>query len=204
MNERLCLRRGVRWRIQCIKRRMMRFFAALTALFSAKTTMGNAASREVLNLQAEKLLNAYGAHILRLAYSYVKNMSDAEEILQDTLLQFLRAAPAFENQVHEKSWLLRVAGNLSKNRIKYNKMRHTDELNEALVADGREDLSFVWEAVKDLPVHYREVIHLFYYERYSTAQIASILQLKESTVRSKLNRGRMRLKEILQEAYDFA
>ena len=79
----------------------------------------------------------------------------------------------------------------------------TDELNDELVAENREDLSFVWDAVKALPENYREVIHLFYYEGYSTKQIAKLLQKKEATVRSDLHRGREKLKAVLKEAYDF-
>ena len=159
--------------------------------------------RATINQKAEEILGHYGNSILRLTYSYLHNMADAEEVLQDTLIQYLKTAPAFENESHEKAWLFRVAGNLSKNRIDYNRIRSTDELNEALVAEQREDLSFVWDAVKMLPVKYREVIHLFYYEDISTAQIAQILQEKESTVRSRLMRGREKLKSILKEAYDF-
>lgn len=161
------------------------------------------AAREEINQHAERLLNVYGNSILRLAYSYLHNLSDAEEILQDTLVQFLKKAPSFENEDHEKAWLLRVAANLSKNRIKYNQIRTTDELKEELIDETREDLSFVWEAVRCLPAKYREAIHLFYYEGCSTAEIASILQEKESTVRSNLHRGRLKLKEVLKEAYDF-
>lgn len=156
-----------------------------------------------INEQAEKLLDEYGNSILRLAYSYLHNIKDAEDILQDTMIQFLKASPKFENKEHEKAWLLRVAANLSKNKIDYNRIRNTDELEETLVAEEREDLSFVWEAVKQLPDNYREVIHLFHYEGYSTAQIAKVLKKNESTVRSNLRRGRMKLKEILKEAYDF-
>ena len=137
-----------------------------------------------------------------LTYSYLHNMDDAEEILQETLIQYLKTAPVLENEAHEKAWLFRVAGNLSKNRIAYNRVRSTDELKESLVAQQREDLSFVWEAVKDLPVKYREVIQLFYYEGLSTAQIAAILEQKESTVRSHLMRGREKLRSILKEGYD--
>lgn len=77
--------------------------------------------------------------------------------------------------------------------------RQADQLEETLVAQEREDLSYVWEAVKALPVPYREAIHLFYYEGYSTAQIAQILDQKESTVRSRLKRGREKLKPLLEE-----
>ena len=130
-------------------------------------------------------------------------MEDAEEILQETLLRCLQEDTVFENAAHEKAWLLKVAANLSKNRIRYNQIRETDELDEQLAAEERRDLSFVWEAVRSLPDTYREAIHLFYYEGYPTAQIASILGRKESTVRSDLRRGRERLKEILKEVYDF-
>lgn len=153
--------------------------------------------------QAERLLNEYGDNILRLAYTYLHNISDAEDILQDTLIQYIRTAPAFENSFHEKAWLIRVAGNLSKNKIKYNNIRLTDELKDNLEAQCQKDLSFVWEAVKQLPIKYREAVHLYYYEGYSTAETAKILGRKESTIRSDLKRGREKLKEILKERYDF-
>ena len=159
--------------------------------------------KAALNRRAEALLDTYGDHILRLAYSYLHNMADAEEVLQDTFLQYLRTAPALEGPQHEKAWLLRVAANLSKNRITYNKRRSADELSDSLAAEQAEDLSFVWEAVKSLPETYRAVIHLFYYEGYSTAETAAILNEKEATVRSRLHRGRAKLKELLKEAYDF-
>lgn len=160
-------------------------------------------SRAALNQRAELILNTHGNSILRYAYSYLHNMSDAEEVLQDTLVRFLQTAPVFENARHEKAWLMRVAGNLSKNRLDYNKIRATDELSEELTADGQEELSFVWDAVKALPENLRAVIHLFYHEGYSTAEIARLLGRNEATVRSDLHRGRAKLKETLKEAYDF-
>lgn len=174
---------------------------ALRLLFARKPE--EEAVRQTANAQAARMLDAYGNSILRLAYSYLHNQSDAEEVLQDTLLQFLRTAPVLESPQHEKAWLLRVAANLSKNRLKYNRLRSADELRDTLAAEQREDLSFIWEAVKALPQHSRAAIHLFYHEGCSTAQIASILGRKESTIRSDLRRGRIQLKEILKEAYDF-
>lgn len=156
-------------------------------------------SREKVNQRATALLDQYGEHILRLAYSYLHNQSDAEDILQDTLIQYLRTAPVLESPAHEKAWLLRVAGNLSKNLLRAQGYRQADQLEETLVAQEREDLSYVWEAAKALPVPYRETIHLYYYEGYSTAQIAQILDQKESTVRSRLKRGREKLKPLLEE-----
>ncbi|WP_242839486.1 RNA polymerase sigma factor [Butyrivibrio sp. NC2002] len=162
-------------------------------------TKESSCSKEI----AGRLLDSYGDTILRVAYSYLHNMSDAEDILQETLIRVFTTKPHFLSSSHEKAWLIKVASNLSKNRISYNKLRETDELNEELVAGGREDLSFVWEAVKKLPEKYREVIHLYYEEGYSTKDIADILGRNESTVRSDLKRGRDSLKAVLKEAYDF-
>lgn len=175
----------------------------LSALFAEEPDAPPAVSRADVNERVERLLDRYGNSILRLAYSYLHNRSDAEEIVQDTLVQYLKETPAFADEMHEKAWCLRVAGNLAKNRIKYNQVRDADELNEELAAEERDDLSFVWEAVRALPVKYREVVHLFYHEGYTTAEIARILQMKEATVRSNLSRGREQLKAVLKEAYDF-
>lgn len=177
--------------------------AAIKLFAGDGTPAEPARSRTEVNARAEQLLDRYGNSLLRYAYSYLHNMEDAEEVLQDTLIQFLKTAPVFLSREHEKAWLLRVAANLSKNRLHYNKLRQTDELNEELTAEGREDLSFVWDAVRQLPENCREAVHLFYYEGLSTKQIASVLQRKESTVRSDLHRGREQLKTILKEAYDF-
>jgi len=200
----------------CINRieLIQKYFILLIA--AMKTTILEFASRvranplekarqeaEERNILAGQLLNSYGNAILRLAYSYLHNMSDAEEILQDTILRYLERRPKFESQEHEKAWLFRVAVNQSKNRIDYNKLRQTDELEESLAAQTPEDLSFVWEAVKHLPQQYREVIHLFYYEGYATREIAKILKKKESSIRSDLFRGRAKLRELLEEVYDF-
>lgn len=180
-----------------------RWAGAVFRLEPPETVRPAAADRERINAQAERLLEQHGNHVLRLAYSYLHNMADAEEILQESLIRFLRTAPLLENERHERAWLLRVASNLSKNRLAYDRLRKADELNETLAAEEREDLSFVWEAVKSLPVRDREVIHLFYYEGFSTGEIARILGQKEATVRSRLMRGREKLRRVLKEAYDF-
>ena len=110
------------------------WLSALARLFAAEdpAPQSRAQARPEVNARAEKLLDAYGNLLLRYAYSYLHNMADAEEVLQDTLVQFLKTAPVFLNKAHEKAWLLRVAANLSKNRLSYNKLRQTDELNEEL------------------------------------------------------------------------
>ena len=164
----------------------------------ARRGSGNAHRSDI-----EALLDQHGDRVLRLAYSYLHNMSDAEDILQETMICYFEKAPEEMSEEHKKSWLLRVAANLAKNRIKYNKLREADELNEELVAEGREDLAFVWEAVKNLPDKYSEVIHLFYYEGLKAREVAEVLEMEEATVRSLLSRGRAKLKEVLKTEYDF-
>lgn len=175
-------------------------YTRILMLFPAKETPASAQSAAL----AEHALCTYGQSILRLAYSYLRNQSDAEDILQETLVRLLRSAPEFETQEHEKAWLLHVAANLSKNHLRYNRLRRADPLEETLIAQERPDLAFVWEAVSALPVRWREVLHLYYQEEYSTAEIAQILSRKESTVRSDLRRARIRLKEVLQDDYDLS
>lgn len=179
---------------------VLRFFAAFAVSLLPKKEQS---ATEQASQMAAEALDTYGNAILRCAYNYLHNMADAEEILQETLLKILTSAPNFESEEHKKGWLLRVAANLSKNRLEYNALRVYDELSEDLAKEGREDLSFVWEAVKDLPTQFREVIHLHYYEGYSTEEIALILGRNPSTVRSDLRRGREKLKSVLKEAYDF-
>lgn len=145
----------------------------------------------------------YGNTILRLAYSYLHNLSDAEDVLQDTLLSLMKNEHAFSSPEHEKAWLMRVAINLCKNNLKGSWFK-TVEIPENFHGEGIVDEeSEVLEVVHSLPVKYREVIHLFYYEGYSTLEISFLLQKKESTVRSLLHRSRKMLKKALKGAYDF-
>ena len=151
------------------------------------------------HMKIAEVVHKYHKSILILAFTYTKNIQDAEDIAQDVFLELWKRQPDFESEEHRKAWLLRVAGNLSKNLLRAQGYRQADQLEETLVAQEREDLSYVWDAVKALPVPYREAIHLFYYEGYSPAQIAQILDQKESTVRSRLKRGREKLKPLLEE-----
>lgn len=174
---------------------------------TAVEAAGAETEQERLERETVEIMDQLGNAILRLAYSYLHNMEDAEDILQETLIKYVMTKPVFENEKHRKAWLLTVAANLAKNRIEYNRVRSSEELNEEIAGaapeEEEDDLSYVWEAVKKLPDNQREVIHLFYQEGYKTAEIANILGRKEATIRSDLKRARDKLKEILKEANDF-
>lgn len=183
-----------------IRRIFFAVYAFTAHVFGRKhsETKADAADRYL-----REIMDKHGNRLLRLAYSYLHNMQDSEEILQDVLLKLMDKVPVFESEEHEKAWLLRVTANLSQNRIEYNKLRDTDELKDELVAEERQDLSFVWEAVKELPENYREVIHLFYEEGYQTDEIADILGESGANIRTRLKRARTKLRDILKEEYDF-
>lgn len=151
-----------------------------------------------------EIIEAEGNTIYRLAYSYLKNSYDAEDILQDVLLQYLKTKQAFESKEHRRAWFLRVTSNLCKNRLKsaYRKLSALEE-DIPYIQDFTKEESEVFHAVQHLPVKYREVIFLFYYEGYHTEEIARILQKKDATIRSLLSRARKKLKVSLKEAYDF-
>ena len=169
----------------------------------------NRKSDEEIEREAEEILDLHGNAILRLAVSYLHNKEDGEDILQETMIKFVTVRPVFESEAHRKAWLMRVASNLAKNRIDYNKVRDTMELNEEIAGQVPEDLEngdeykAIWDAVTALPVHQREAIHLFYQEGYSTAEIAVLTGRREATVRSDLKRARDKLKEMLKEVSDF-
>ena len=117
--------------------------------------------RALLNERAEQFMKKYGNQVLRMAYAYVHNMDEAEDILQETLIKILEVRLETDNEEYIKAYFLRTASNIAKNHISANKRHETDELNEELVAEEKTDLSFVWEAVKSLPDTQRDVIHLF-------------------------------------------
>ena len=124
-------------------------------------------------------LRRHGDAILRLAFSYLHRRDEAEDVLQDTLLQYLKKAPPFSSAEHEKAWLLRVAANLSKNRLRYWQRHPQEELSDLLPAENEDPrMEEVWDSVKALPPKYRVVVHLYYYEQYTTVEIARLLGKK--------------------------
>lgn len=184
-----------------ILRNIIEFFADLKVAKTAKSTE-NAVEYEKRQ-RVGFIMEKYGDTIYRAAYAYLHNSADAEDIVQDTLIKYLQNGQNFESETHEKAWILKVAVNLSKNKIDYNKIRQADELDENLPGNRREDLSFIWDEIKKLPKNQAMAIHLFYYEGLSTKEIAKILNVKESTLRSDLKRGRDKLRENLKEDFDF-
>ncbi|MCH5252957.1 MAG: sigma-70 family RNA polymerase sigma factor [Lachnospiraceae bacterium] len=156
----------------------------------------------------ELALDLYGNDILRLAFSFLKRREDAEDIVQDTLIRFMQSGGVFENEEQMKAWLLRVAANLCRDYLKSAEKKKTVALPEGYDVAAEELLpegeSEVLKAVMALPEKYRSAIHLYYYEEYSTKEIAEILSKKEVTVRSLLKRGREKLENMMKGDRDYA
>ena len=152
----------------------------------------------------DTLLDRYGGMILRLAFSCLKNQADAEDVLQDVFLKLIERRPSFESEEHRKAWLIRVTINLCRNRLRspWNWHRDLEEVTLSAEEPDWQEGSEVLDAVLALPEKYREVIHLFYYEDCSVAEIARLLHKKEPTVRSLLFRARAILKKTLKGAVD--
>ncbi len=150
----------------------------------------------------EKLIDLYKDHLFAAAFSICKNASDADDVVQDTYLKYHMSSKEFSSTEHIKAWLLRVAINKAKDvNRSFWKQRSVsiDEYTE-LVSEtsGAEDATVLTEVLK-LPLKYRIVIHLFYYEDYSVSEIADILKITENNVKVRLARARNLLRENIQE-----
>ncbi|WP_297422044.1 sigma-70 family RNA polymerase sigma factor [Clostridium sp.] len=148
------------------------------------------------------LIETYSDMLIRISYSYIKNISDAEDITQDVFIKFLEKQPNFKNVEHEKAWLLRIAINLSKDKLKSAYFKKTAPLEGDFIDTSKEDNEIIY-AVLSLPLKYRSILLLYYYEEYSISEISNILNIKESTVGSQLSRGRKLLKAILKEDFEY-
>jgi RNA polymerase sigma factor, sigma-70 family len=155
------------------------------------------------------VLDTYSDLIIRLCYSYVKTMHDAEDIAQDVFLELIRRKPAFMDNNHEKAWLLRTAVNKCKNHLKSGWVSKTvpleDNLSDSALQtedSGLDDTKrAVLEAVNSLPEKYRTVIHLFYYSGLSIQEIAATKHISSATVGTQLARGRELLKKKLGDDF---
>lgn len=141
----------------------------------------------------------------RVAFTYVRNHADAEDIVQEVVVRLLIYHPDFGSEEHEKAWMIRTTINLSKDLLK-SKWHSATVAMEDVPKGEWSGLGFtfmqedetLW-SVLQLPERYRNCLYLFYYEDYSVREIAEILEVPENTVKTNLRRGREALKQKLQE-----
>ena len=152
----------------------------------------------------EELAERYRDNLFAVAFHVCKNAADADDIVQETFLQYYVAKKEFDSEAHIRAWLIRVAVNKAKNVNRSFWRQHKvplEEYMESLVFETQKEET-LFETVMKLPQKYRIIIHLYYYEDYSVREIGEILSLKESNVKVRLSHGRKLLKEALKEDWD--
>jgi RNA polymerase sigma-70 factor (ECF subfamily) len=150
----------------------------------------------------EKFLWAYEKFrktVYSVIFSCVRNTDDASELSQDTFMRLYTYDGVFDSDEHIKAWLIRVAINICNNHFRSKKYLSASPIPEDLPSDEQHELDEVIAEVMKLPEKYRIPIHLFYYEEYSVSEIAKILELPEATVKTRLKRGRDKLKKTLRK-----
>lgn len=150
--------------------------------------------------RVSEVYSKYRLDVFRLALSYLKNIEDSKDVVQDVFIKYMKNCRSVDPE-REKAWLLKVTSNMCKNRLAAPwRKRNTDiesirELN--FTSEDREPDAEVFQAVMNLPVKYRVVVHLYYYEGYAYKEISSVLKTPLSTVSMRLTRARQMLKGLL-------
>lgn len=149
--------------------------------------------------EVKRAVEQYADTVRRLCMIHLKNYADTEDIFQTVFLKYALSTAAFESQEHERAWLIRVTINACKDLLKSFFRSRTVSIEEILEqpAAPSEENREVLEAVLSLPVKYREVIYLHYYEGYTAPEIGRILKKNVNTVYSLMKRAREMLRDRL-------
>ena len=149
----------------------------------------------------KEIQEIYDRHVdtvYRVCYSFMKNKPETEDMVQETFLRLITSGKKFESERHEKAWLIVTASNLCKDSLK-KWWRRNENLDDH--ADGLPDMTQadrdVLDAVLALSADQKCVVYLYYYEGYTTEEIARHLKCPPATVRSRLSRARKQLSFML-------
>jgi len=152
----------------------------------------------------EEITRKYFEMIYKLAFNQTKSRDNADDVVQEVFLRYIKNNVVFKSEEHIKAWLIRVTINCSKNIFTNSWFKRTEGLSEDIsVSFETKEESDIYTATTELPKKYRAVIHLFYYEDMSVAEIAKCLNEKESTIKSQLHRARIMLKSKLKGGTGF-
>lgn len=159
----------------------------------------------VQNQHFTKIAERYMDTIFRVAFNYLKNQSDADDITQEVLLRLYQTDKPFESEEHLRNWLIRVTINCCKKLFR-TPWRRTEplELYAETLSFTTPEHSELFYLTMELPRKYRIAIYLYYYEDYSTEEIGKLLDIPKTTVATHLHRGRQLLKTKLMEADEHA
>ena len=157
-------------------------------------------SRSLLRSDSE-ITDIYERHVstvYRVCFSYMKNTADTEDMVQNTFIQMISSDMAFQSEEHEKAWLIVTASNLCKNHLRHwwQKRFNIDDYENVATTQPFE-IDETLAVVMALPEKYKSTLYLYYYEGYTSTEIARLMKKPQSTIRNYLHRGRNILREKL-------
>ena len=135
--------------------------------------------------------------VYRLAFSQCHQKDQADDIFQNVMYRYLKIKPTFESSEHEKAWFIRVTLNCSKTSLKSFWNNRVEEIDEQAYIFEKKEIDLT-PYLNKLPKKYNAVLYLFYYEGYSTKEMAKLLHIKENNVRVLLNRARNQLRKEIE------
>lgn len=139
----------------------------------------------------------YADMMTRVCYLHLKNSEDTKDVIQDVFVKFFLKDGPFNDENHERAWLLRVTINKCNDVKKSFWKKNITSINDVEIVFNQKVESDVMRELCALPNKYKVPIYLSYYEGYTVPEIAKILEQKENTVYSNINRGRKIMKEKL-------
>ena len=128
------------------------------------------------NEYLEKMIDKYSNMIYRLALIRTKTRENSEDVYQEVFLRLAKKMPEFKSEEHEKAWIIKVTINCSKNLLNSKFLKNTTELKEEIPFETKERHE-IYYAVQKLPLKYKTIIHLYYYENYKINEISQILKM---------------------------
>ena len=135
--------------------------------------------------------------VYRLAFSQCHQKDQADDIFQNVMYRYMKRKPVFESLEHEKAWFIRVTLNCSKTSLKSFWHNKIDEIDEQTYIFEKQEIDLT-PYLNKLSKKYNVVLYLFYYEGYSTKEMAELLHIKENNVRVLLNRARNQLRKEIE------
>ena len=156
------------------------------------------------DINYEKAVLVFSDLVYRLAFLYMRNDHDAKDCCQNVFIKLLNYKKQFNDNEHLKAWLIRVTKNECCNFFKSFWKKNIQLTAEQIVIINEDDENKVLEIILKLPVKYKDVLYLHYYEGYKVSEIAEILGLKDTNIKVRLKRGRdMLMKNLKEGGYDY-
>ena len=161
--------------------------------------------------QLEEMMSDFGTEVLYTAFSYVKDYGIAEDIAQEVFVKAYKKLEEFRGESSLKTWIIRITINQSKDYLKtwyFRKMVLSNKIGDFVTGKvktpelevvSQEESDQLGANVLSLPLKYREVIFLYFYEEMTINEIAKVLNQNINTTKTRLYKAKERLSKIYQE-----